>query len=105
LELEPTADILSAVADQRFQTSYPKIVVGFAAETEDLVTNAEQKRESKHLDLIIANDISTPGSGFGSDSNQVTFIQSDGQIVPLPMLSKEEVADRVIDEVMFLLTK
>lgn len=104
LKMEPTPDILSAVAEQRIRTKHPGIVVGFAAETQDLLTNAEQKRKSKHLDLIVANDISTPGSGFGSDTNQVTFIQSDGQIVPLPMLSKEEVADRVIDEVIFLLT-
>jgi len=85
--------------------NHPGIVVGFAAETQDLLANAEQKRKSKHLDLIVANDISTPGSGFGADNNQVTFIQSDGQIVPLPMLTKEEVADRVIDEVIFLLNK
>jgi phosphopantothenoylcysteine decarboxylase/phosphopantothenate--cysteine ligase len=80
-------------------------MVGFAAETQDILTNAEQKRKSKHLDLIVVNDVSMPGSGFGTDTNQVTFIQSDGQIVPLPILSKEEVADRVIDEVIFLLTK
>jgi phosphopantothenoylcysteine decarboxylase/phosphopantothenate--cysteine ligase len=105
IDLEPTPDILSAVAEQRIRTNHPGIVVGFAAETQDLLANAEQKRKSKHLDLIVANDISTPGSGFGADTNQVTFIQSDGQIVPLPLLSKEEVADRVIDEVIFLLTK
>jgi phosphopantothenoylcysteine decarboxylase/phosphopantothenate--cysteine ligase len=105
LKLEPTSDILSAVAEQRSRMNHPGIVVGFAAETQDLLANAEQKRKSKHLDLIVANDISTPGSGFGADNNQVTFIQSDGQIVPLPMLSKEEVADRVIDEVIFLLNK
>jgi len=105
LELEHTADILSTVSEQRLRTHHPEIVVGFAAETQDLITNAEQKRKSKHLDLIVANDVSTPGSGFGSESNQVTFIQSDGQNVPLPLMSKEEVADRVIDEVIFLLTR
>jgi phosphopantothenoylcysteine decarboxylase/phosphopantothenate--cysteine ligase len=102
LDLEPTTDILSAVAEKRLQTNHPAIVVGFAAETQDVLTNAELKRKSKHLDLIVANDVSTPGSGFGADFNQVTFIQSDGQIVPQPLLSKEEVADRVIDEVIFL---
>ena len=105
LKLEPTSDILSAVAEQRIRLNHPGIVVGFAAETQDLIANAEQKRKIKHLDLIVANDVSTPGSGFGADNNQVTFIQSDGQIVPLPMLPKEEVADRVIDEVIFLLNK
>jgi phosphopantothenoylcysteine decarboxylase/phosphopantothenate--cysteine ligase len=103
--LEPTPDILSAVAEQRTDTKHPRIVVGFAAETQDLLANAEQKRKSKRLDLIVANDVSTSGSGFGSDTNKVTFIQADGQIVPLPMQSKQEVADRVIDEVIFLLTK
>jgi phosphopantothenoylcysteine decarboxylase/phosphopantothenate--cysteine ligase len=105
LKMEPTSDILTAVADQRIRTNHPRIMVGFAAETQDILTNAEQKRKSKHLDLIVVNDVSMPGSGFGTDTNQVTFIQSDGQIVPLPILSKEEVADRVIDEVIFLLTK
>jgi phosphopantothenoylcysteine decarboxylase/phosphopantothenate--cysteine ligase len=105
VELEPTADILSAVAELRQRTDHPAIVVGFAAETQDLINNAEQKRKSKHLDLIVANDISAPDSGFGVDTNQVTFIQSDGQVVPLPMMSKQEVADRVIDEVLFLLTR
>jgi phosphopantothenoylcysteine decarboxylase/phosphopantothenate--cysteine ligase len=105
LELEHTADILSTLSEQRLRTNHPDIVVGFAAETQDLITNAEQKRKSKHLDLIVANDVSTPGSGFGSESNQVTLIKSDGQNVPLPLMSKEEVADRVIDEVIFLLTR
>jgi phosphopantothenoylcysteine decarboxylase/phosphopantothenate--cysteine ligase len=105
LDLEPTADILTAVAAQRSQTNHPDIVVGFAAETQDVLTNAELKRKSKQLDLMVANNVSVPGSGFGTDTNQVTFIQSDGQIVPLPLLSKEEVADRVIDEVIFLLKK
>lgn len=105
VEVEPTPDILSAVAELRQKTDHPEIVVGFAAETQDLISNAEQKRESKHLDLIIANDISAPGSGFGVDTNQVTFIQSDGQIVPLPVMTKQEVANRVIDEVIFLLNK
>lgn len=105
LKLEHTSDILSAVAEQRLRTNHPSIVVGFAAETEDLIINAEQKRKSKHLDLIVANDVSTPGSGFGAESNQVTFIQSDGQVVPLPMMSKEAVADRVLDEVIFLLNR
>ena len=105
LKLEPTSDILSAIAEQRSRLNRPSVVVGFAAETQDLLVNAEQKRKTKRLDLIVANDVSTPGSGFGADNNQVTFIQSDGQIVPLPLLSKEEVADRVIDEVIFLLNK
>ncbi|OGO28089.1 MAG: phosphopantothenoylcysteine decarboxylase [Chloroflexi bacterium RBG_16_54_11] len=105
LSLEATADILSAVTGQRVKMKHPKVVVGFAAESQDLVTNAVDKLKSKSLDLVIANDISLPGSGFGADSNQVTFIQADGQTVPLPLLSKQEVADRVIDEVIFLLSR
>ncbi len=105
VELEHTPDILSAIAEQRPRTHHPTIVVGFAAETQDLIANAASKLKSKHLDLIVANDVSSPGSGFGMDSNQVTFIQSDGQQVPLQLMSKQEVADRVIDEVIFLLNR
>jgi phosphopantothenoylcysteine decarboxylase/phosphopantothenate--cysteine ligase len=105
VDLEPTVDILSAVAEQRTRLGHPTIVVGFAAETQDLLANAREKLTSKHLDLIIANDVSFPGSGFNAENNQVTFIQSNGQVVPLPLLSKQQVADRVIDEVIFLIKR
>lgn len=103
LELETTSDILLAVSKYRLQSGYPKVVVGFAAETQDLLTNAESKLKSKHLDLIVANDVSSPGSGFGVDSNQVTLLYPNGQSIPLPLSTKTEVAEKVITEVFNLL--
>lgn len=103
LELEPTADILQAVTKARQKSGQPKVVVGFAAETHDLLIHAKAKLKSKHLDLIVANDVSLSGSGFGVDTNQVTILFPDGCTEPLPLLSKLEVAERVVAEVLKLL--
>jgi len=103
LELEPTTDILSAVKKQRNQLKQLRIVVGFAAETQEVLANAKSKLKSKHLDLIVANDVSASDSGFSVDTNRVTLLRSDGRAVPLPLLTKDEVADRVIAEVISLL--
>jgi phosphopantothenoylcysteine decarboxylase/phosphopantothenate--cysteine ligase len=103
LELEPTSDILLAVAKGRQKSDQPQVIVGFAAETHDLLAHAKAKLKSKHLDLIVANDVSHPGSGFGVDTNQVTILFPDGCTKPFPLLSKSEVADRVIAEVVELL--
>ncbi len=98
LELVRTPDIL-AEATGNF------IKVGFAAESEDVVANARKKLEAKHLDLIAANDITDPESGFGADTNKVTLIDRDGKIESLPLLSKREVADKILDRVVGLLPK
>jgi phosphopantothenoylcysteine decarboxylase/phosphopantothenate--cysteine ligase len=103
LELEPTSDILLSLSKQRIQSGSPKVVVGFAAETQNLLANAEAKLKSKQLDLIIANDVSSPESGFGVETNQVTLLHSDGRTIPLPLMTKSEVAERVIAEVIKLL--
>jgi phosphopantothenoylcysteine decarboxylase/phosphopantothenate--cysteine ligase len=103
LYLEPTSDILSAVSTQRIQSNQPWVIVGFAAETQDLLGNAGAKLKSKHLDLIVANDVSNPSSGFGVDTNQVTLLFLGGHTEPLPLLTKSKVADRVIAEVAKLL--
>jgi len=103
LDLEPTSDILLSLSKQRLKSGSPKVVVGFAAETQNLLANAETKLKSKHLDLIVANDISSPGSGFGADTNQVTLLHSDGRSIPLPLMAKSEVAERVLTEVIKLL--
>jgi phosphopantothenoylcysteine decarboxylase/phosphopantothenate--cysteine ligase len=103
IELEPTSDILSAVSKQRLQTGNPRVMVGFAAETQDLLVNAESKLKSKQLDLMVANDISQPGSGFSVDTNQVTLLYPDGQSTPLSIMTKTEVAERIITEVIKLL--
>jgi phosphopantothenoylcysteine decarboxylase/phosphopantothenate--cysteine ligase len=97
LELEPTADILAEVA--RRKTS--QVVVGFAAETENVLENARRKLTSKSLDAIVVNDVSREGIGFDSDRNAVTII-SQSEVVEVPETSKWEVAHRVLDQVVKL---
>lgn len=95
LELLPTQDILAQIARNKTR----QIVVGFAAETQNLVESALEKLERKKLDMIVANDISAPGIGFQSDSNQVTFIKSEREIESMPLLSKIEIADLILDRI------
>src|ERR1700675_2971408 len=97
LQLEPTADILAEVA--RRKTS--QVVVGFAAETENVLENARKKLASKSLDAIVVNDVSREGIGFDSDRNAVTII-SQSEVVEVPETSKWEVAHRVLDQVVKL---
>lgn len=97
LHLERTSDILGEVAGERGKTGRPALVVGFAAETQDLLRNARLKLQAKRLDLIVANDVSAPDSGFGVDTNRVTLIDREGREEALGLLSKEEVAGRVLD--------
>jgi phosphopantothenoylcysteine decarboxylase/phosphopantothenate--cysteine ligase len=73
------------------------VVVGFAAETEELERHAAEKLAQKGCDLIVANDVSEPGSGFGSDTNRVVLVGRDGSIDRLPRLTKDEVAERILD--------
>jgi len=78
--------------------------VGFAAESSDLERNARAKLSAKGLDLIVANDITATDAGFNSESNRVTIIDRDGAVERLPLLPKREVADRVLDRVVQLLS-
>jgi phosphopantothenoylcysteine decarboxylase/phosphopantothenate--cysteine ligase len=103
LELEPTSDILQALWQLRQQSGCPTVVVGFAAETQDLIANALTKLKSKHLDLIVANNVIDPSSGFEVETNEVTLLFPDGQTSPLPLMNKSEVAERVLAEVIRLL--
>jgi len=96
--LEPTIDILAEVARIKGQ----KVVVGFAAETDHVAENARKKLTSKSADLIVANDVTAEGAGFDCDTNIVTIFSSDGRDLALPKLSKPEVADRILDEVLRL---
>jgi len=97
LELEPTVDILAEVVRRKtFQ-----VVVGFAAETENVLENARKKLASKSLDAIVVNDVSRDGVGFNSDHNAVTII-SPSEVVEVPETSKWEVAQRVLDQVVRL---
>ncbi|NLB59783.1 MAG: hypothetical protein GX806_01700 [Lentisphaerae bacterium] len=92
LQLKPTPDILRAVRAQKEH----RIFVGFAAETRDLIKEAKRKLIEKDLDLIVANDVSQPGAGFDVDTNQVVMIGAAGESIKLPLLSKDEVAARII---------
>jgi len=105
LNLVPTQDILSAVAENRDENNRLKAVIGFAAETESLVANARDKLTRKRLDLIVANDVSTADSGFSVDTNRVTLIDSAGQANELPLLQKQEVAEIIIDRLMGFLKR
>jgi len=96
LKLEPTLDILSEARGDFIR-------IGFAAETTDLIDNAKKKLAVKNLDLIVANDITAPGSGFGADTNKVTLLFKDGQAEELPLKSKHEVAEIVMDYLVKLL--
>tara|TARA_B100001123_G_scaffold345157_1_gene392448 strand:- start:235 stop:1428 length:1194 start_codon:yes stop_codon:yes gene_type:complete len=95
LPLETTEDILASVPDNLLK-------IGFAAETEDVERNATSKLSAKNLDLIIANDISQPGTGFASDFNQVSIIDRKGIITPLPLLPKSDVAWQILDVILDL---
>ena len=99
LTLEPTPDILKAISRKPRKR---QIVIGFAAEIERLIPHATAKLRGKKLDLIVANDISRPGSGFESATNQVTLIDREECVETLPLLSKEEVAERILDRVSAL---
>ena len=103
IELEATEDILKAVADQRAENECPRIVVGFAAESRNLLENASHKLKSKGLDFIAANDISASGAGFAVETNRVTLLFADGRKESLPLLSKTEVAEIILGWVSKLL--
>ena len=96
LNLHPTQDILQEVANKKSN----QFIVGFAAESENVVESATEKLQRKQLDLIVANDISAPGIGFQSDNNQVVFIDRDSKSESLPLLSKMEIADLLLDRIL-----
>ncbi len=95
LELEPTTDILAELGAKKGS----RIVIGFAAETNDALANARKKLESKSLDAIVLNDVSQPGIGFDSERNAVTILRHAGTET-VPETSKWEVAHRVLDAVV-----
>lgn len=102
LELTPTPDLLAEVASAAAETgatgSPAPVLVGFAAETGSL-ERAAAKLQSKGVDLLVANDVSEPGSGFGTETNRVTILDRAGAREDLPLLPKREVADRILDRV------
>jgi phosphopantothenoylcysteine decarboxylase/phosphopantothenate--cysteine ligase len=100
IKLEPTEDILKLVAKQKTKSGYPRLTVGFAAESQDLIENAREKLASKSLDLIVANDITRSDAGFEVDTNAITLIDKKGRAQSLPTLTKTEVAEKIMDFVI-----
>ena len=99
LDLEPTPDILRRLAHENQSLKQRKVLVGFAAETENLLRNARKKLLEKKLDLMVANDITMRGAGFESDTNVVTLLDRTGLEESLPILAKTEVARRILDRI------
>jgi phosphopantothenoylcysteine decarboxylase/phosphopantothenate--cysteine ligase len=99
--LEPTPDILAALGASK---STGQVLVGFAAETDDVVDNARGKLKKKNLDLIVANDVSAPGVGFGHSTNAVTIISVDGSETFVPLADKHTIATAVLDSVLAVRT-
>jgi phosphopantothenoylcysteine decarboxylase / phosphopantothenate---cysteine ligase len=98
LSLQPTTDILASVSKHKGEC----LIVGFAAETQAVAENARNKLVAKNADMIVANDVTAEGAGFDHDTNIVTLFARDGRDLPLPRMSKSEVAQRILDEVLRL---
>jgi phosphopantothenoylcysteine decarboxylase / phosphopantothenate---cysteine ligase len=103
IELEETEDILKTAADARSGKKRPRIIVGFAAESSDLLGNAAEKLKSKKIDMIIANDISSQDAGFGAETNRVTLLFANGKQEALSLMSKSEVAEIIVKHIATLL--
>ena len=103
IQLTRTADILMDVKAQRAQTGFPKVAVGFAAESEHLLTNARAKLERKGLDLLVANDISAPDAGFEVDTNRVVILSQQAEPEAVALASKTLIAERIVARVAALL--
>jgi phosphopantothenoylcysteine decarboxylase / phosphopantothenate---cysteine ligase len=98
LELEPTPDILAEVGQKKGD----RILVGFAAETQNMVEEARRKLETKNCDMVVGNLVSQQGIGFESDHNQVTLVTRGGEAIPLPLASKRHVAEQIFDHILKL---
>jgi phosphopantothenoylcysteine decarboxylase/phosphopantothenate--cysteine ligase len=96
IALEPTEDILRSTIGRRKKGS---VIVGFALETQEGIRNATEKLTAKELDLIVLNDATEPGAGFGVDTNRVTLIDGSGMRDELPLMTKAEVADVLLDKI------
>lgn len=101
--LERTPDVLKAVAAKRIEGGMPRLVVGFAAETTDLLKNARRKLSQKNLDMIVLNDVTAKDAGFAVDTNRVVILTRDGSVEKLPLLDKETVAFNILHRIHGLL--
>lgn len=97
LDLVCNPDILAELGRDREDGAC--VLVGFAAETESLLENAQEKLQRKNVDIIVANDVSRPDAGFDADTNLVNILHRDGRVEALPMMTKDEVADRILDRI------
>ena len=104
IHLEATPDILCAVAEFKSEKGWPRWTIGFAAESQSLLENARAKLQAKKVDLLVANDISAADAGFGMDTNRVTLLYPDGRTEPLPLMSKEQVAEEVVGRLTALIS-
>lgn len=102
IELKATPDVIAAVGAHKKEG---QVVVGFAAETDNIIEHAQKKLREKNLDLIVANDVTVAGSGFAAETNVAALIDRTGKVDQLPLLTKREVAEKVIDNVIALLTE
>jgi phosphopantothenoylcysteine decarboxylase / phosphopantothenate---cysteine ligase len=100
LDLEPTPDILAELGRDSVHENRPRILVGFAAETDRMAENARRKLTGKGADMIVANDVTQEGAGFDADTNIVTLFLRDGREIPLPKLTKFDVANHILDRVL-----
>ncbi|MEA3332844.1 MAG: bifunctional phosphopantothenoylcysteine decarboxylase/phosphopantothenate--cysteine ligase CoaBC [Pseudomonadota bacterium] len=98
LELEPNPDILAGLG----QRPDKPFLVGFAAETSELLAHAKDKIKRKNLDMIVANDVTAPGAGFGVETNIIKIIDRDGQMTDFPLMSKEKVSGVILDHIIEL---
>jgi phosphopantothenoylcysteine decarboxylase/phosphopantothenate--cysteine ligase len=98
LRLEPNPDILNEIGSKK----NGKVLIGFAAETDNLLANAEKKLREKNLDMIVANDVTKQGSGFDADTNLATILDKNGAVHSLPVMSKDELSDRIYDHFLAL---
>ena len=101
LDLVKTPDILAQLG--KTKKDFPCVLVGFAAETEDLLANAKEKLRAKNLDMIVANDVSRNDAGFATDTNVVKMIYGDASVEDLPLMTKDEVADLILDRIKSLI--
>ena len=100
IKLKRTSDIISEVGKLRKKNKLDIKIVGFAAESQNLKENAVKKLQDKGMDMIAANDITKPQAGFGMDTNQVTLFFVDGSFEELPLMSKDEVAEKIIQHLV-----
>lgn len=102
LELDPTPDILAEAGAEIERAGRGQLLIGFAAETENVVAEAKRKLKAKRCHMVVANNVAAEGLGFESDDNEVTLVTQAGDVIDLPRAKKRELADRILDEALKL---